>query len=152
MSEFNLCRADVRGDGSTRTGGLPGMTAVYIADSDVSVAESIAFLLRSEAISSRVFMLGEDLLQVASDSPPCCIVVDSQLPDMSGMRLLRQLRVQSIQSPVILLSTAKEQASTVDALKGGAWDYLQKPFMQAALVRSVKSATSRRFLCMEPLR
>ena len=118
-------------------------SCVYIADSDDSVANSIAFLLRSEGISSRVFSLGHDLLRTALDSPPECIVVESLLPDITGLNLMQRLRINRIATPVILLSQAMDSNSQVDALKVGVWDYLEKPFMQQQLVNSVQSAMTR---------
>ena len=116
---------------------------VYIADSDDSVANSIAFLLRSEGIASRVFTLGQHLFYTALQSPPECIVVESVLPDITGLNLLQRLRMNSVETPVILLSQMTDSCSQVDALKCGAWDYLEKPFMQQQLVSSVQSALAR---------
>jgi FixJ family two-component response regulator len=118
---------------------------VYIVDSDASVAQSIAFLLEAESISARIFSSGQMLLETAIDDTPACVITESQLPDMSALRLLRQFQLHGIDAPVIVLSSSVtgDIPSAVDAVKGGAWDYLEKPFMQRQLMRSVRSAMEK---------
>lgn len=70
-------------------------------------------------------------------------MVESLLPDITGLNLMQRLRINRIATPVILLSQAIDSNSQVDALKVGVWDYLEKPFMQQQLVNSVQSAMMR---------
>lgn len=115
-------------------------SSVYIADSDNSVSRSIQFLLASEKITSQVFEYGRELIDCALTSQPDCIIADSTLPDMTGLGLMRSLAAQHLNTPVILLANSSDIPSAVDAVKNGAWDYLEKPFMQQQLLRSVQQA------------
>ena len=116
------------------------LASVYIADSDSSVGKSIQFLLASDNISARVFTGGHELLACTRDMLPGCIVADALLPDISALRLMDQLRCDGLQVPVIILSSSGDVSSAVEAARTGAWDYLQKPFMQSLLLDSVRRA------------
>jgi FixJ family two-component response regulator len=113
---------------------------VYIADSDSTVGNSIQFLLASDNISARVFTGGLELLACTRDAQPGCIVAEALLPDISALSLLDQLRCDGLQVPVIILSSAGDVSSALEATRTGAWDYLQKPFMQSLLLDSVHRA------------
>jgi FixJ family two-component response regulator len=113
---------------------------VYIADSDSTVGNSIQFLLASDNISARVFTGGLELLACTRDVQPGCIVAEALLPDISALSLLDQLRCDGLQVPVIILSSAGDVSSALEATRTGAWDYLQKPFMQSLLLDSVHRA------------
>ena len=115
-------------------------TTVYIAESDNAVGRSIQFLLESDNISARVFSEGQGLLDCVRCSPPGCIVADASLPDLSPIMLLRQLREEGLKIPVIVLSASSDVSAVVEAVKTGAWDYFEKPFMQRVLLNSVKRA------------
>jgi FixJ family two-component response regulator len=113
---------------------------VYIADSDSTVGNSIQFLLASDNISARVFTGGLELLACTRDVPPGCIVAEALLPDISALSLLDRLRCDGLQVPVIILSSSGDVFSALEASRTGAWDYLQKPFMQSRLLDSVHRA------------
>lgn len=117
---------------------------VYIADSDSSVARSIQFLLASEKIPSMVFNFGRDVIERALAFEPECIIAESMLPDMTGLRLMKNLAAEGVHAPVILLSTTDDIPSAVKAVKNGAWDYLEKPLLQKQLLRSVSQAIDLR--------
>jgi two-component system response regulator FixJ len=116
------------------------LATVYIADSDSAVGRSIQFLLETDNISARVFTKGQGLLECARSSPPGCIVADAALPDISGLTLLKRLREEGLTTPVIILSGSSDVPSVVEAVRTGAWDYFEKPFMQRVLLDSVKRA------------
>ncbi|MFK7976452.1 MAG: response regulator transcription factor [Halioglobus sp.] len=113
---------------------------MFVADSDISVALSIQFLLAAENISSVVFSDGIELINLALVDEPACIVAESKLPDMTGLFMMQKLVAVGINTPVILLTASDDIAAAVEAVKHGAWDYLEKPFMQHELLRSVTRA------------
>ena len=116
------------------------LATVYIADNDCAVGRSIQFLLETDNIPARVFTRGQGLLECARSSPPGCIVSDAALSDISGLTLLKQLREEGLSTPVIILSGSSDVSFIVEAVRTGAWDYFEKPFMQRALLDSVKRA------------
>lgn len=119
------------------------ITNVYIADSDSTVSKSIQFLLASDNISARVFSKGLDLLACTRNVLPGCIVADELLPDISALTMLEYLRRENLHVPVIILSDRNDATYALELAKTGAWDYLQKPFMQSLLLQSVNRAISQ---------
>jgi len=115
-------------------------STVYIADSDSEVGKSIQFLLETDNIAAVVFADGQGLLDQAIASPPSCVIAEAVLPDISGVTLLKRLRQAGLQTPVILLTNSSEVSMAVEAVKSGAWDYFEKPFLQRVLLDSVNRA------------
>ena len=113
---------------------------VYVADSDIDVSKSIEFLLSTEGIHATVFSDGVSLYDAVLECRPSCAVVAALLPDMSGVVLLKRLRAVGMDLPVIILANTSDIPSAVDAVKSGAWDYLEKPFIQHVLLDSVRRA------------
>ena len=115
-------------------------STVYIADSDSEVGTSIQFLLETEHIPATIFTDGQALLDYAIANPPSCVVSEAVLPDITGVTLLKRLRQAGLQTPVIFLANSSEVSIAVEAVKSGAWDYFEKPFLQRVLLDSVKRA------------
>ena len=113
---------------------------VYVADRDTDVSQSIQLLLKTEDLMVNLFDSGQSLLKKAIIEPPSCIVMDAIMPDIDGLTLLQRMREHAIETPVILLGGNSEVAAAVDAVKAGAWDYFEKPFLQRALIDSVARA------------
>lgn len=113
---------------------------VYVADRDIDVSQSIQLLLKTEDLMVNLFDSGQSLLKKAIIEPPSCIVMDAIMPDIDGLTLLRRMSEHAMQTPVILLGGNSEVAAVVDAVKAGAWDYFEKPFLQRALIDSVSRA------------
>ena len=115
-------------------------SAVYIADSDSEVGKSIQFLLATDDIPAIVFADGQGLLDCAISNPPSCVVGEAVLPDITGLMLLKRLRQEGLETPVIFLTNSNDVSMVVEAVKSGAWDYLEKPFLQRVLLDSVQRA------------
>jgi len=116
------------------------VSAVYIADSDNEVGKSIQFLLETDNIPATVFNEGQELLDYSICYPPSCVVAEAVLPDITGVMVLKRLREQGLQIPVIILTNSSDVSMAVEAVKCGAWDYFEKPFLQRVLLDSVKRA------------
>lgn len=113
---------------------------VYIADSDIDVSKSIEFLLATEGINATVFADGLSLFDAAIGCEPQCVVVAATLVDITGVLLMKRLRQAGVEQPVIILANTSDVPSAVEAVKSGAWDYFEKPFIQHVLLDSVKRA------------
>lgn len=113
---------------------------VYLLDCDPEVSKSIQFLLKAEEIDAVVFDDERSLLAHARVNPPSCIVVDNILKDADGMSIIEHLHDISLLIPVIVLSCSGSVATAVSAVKAGAWDYFEKPFVQRDLLDSVHRA------------
>lgn len=113
---------------------------VYIADRDYTVSDSIRSLLDTAQIVSRIFVNGQSLLAQSLIEPPLCIVMDTILDDIDSVQFLKKLEEENACIPIILLGQNSKIPQVVSLLKGGAWDYLEKPFVQRRLLESVQKA------------
>jgi two-component system response regulator FixJ len=118
--------------------------AVHIIDDDAAVRDSLAFLLGTAAIESRVHESAADFLQAFRPAEAGCIVTDMRMPGMDGLELLRKLREMRNPVPVIVVTGHGDISLAVEAMKAGAADFLEKPFDQDMVLSSVRAALARR--------
>lgn len=111
---------------------------VSLIDDDPSVLDALSLLLRTQGVTTECFASAHDFLAAAPD--PGCIVSDVRMPEVSGLDLLRQLSVAGDPRPLILLTGHGDVAMAVEAVKLGAFDFIEKPFDNANLVAVVKNA------------
>src|ERR1700749_4307925 len=101
---------------------------VLLIEDDSATAQSIEMMLKSEGFNVYVTDLGEEGVDLGKIYDYDLILLDLNLPDMSGMDVLRTLRMSRIGTPVMILSGSQEIDSKVKSLGGGADDYMTKPF------------------------
>lgn len=114
---------------------------VVVIDDDDAVRDAVAWLL--EASGRRVVTLpdAESWLATADTAPPPgCLLVDVKMPSMSGLELLRAVVKRPNAPPVILMTAHGDVPTAVSALKAGAIDFIEKPFDDSDLLRSVAEA------------
>src|ERR1700723_3449404 len=110
---------------------------ILLIEDDSALAQSIELMLKSEGFTVYTTDLGEDGIDLGKIYDYDIILLDLNLPDLSGFEVLRQLRSAKVKSPVFILSGL---ASIEDKIKGlglGADDYLTKPFHKAELVARI---------------
>lgn len=116
------------------------LTALCVVDGDEDERRSLASLLGNLEIDIQTFASGEDLLTELDHIAVSMLVADLQLPGMSGVELLRRLRERGVRAPTILLSEGSDIPTAVDAIRAGAVDFIEKPFIDRILLRRVKAA------------
>ena len=122
--------------------GVPAMPdatpTVLVVDDDSDVRVSIARLLRSVGINSRLHATIADFL--ASDPPegPACLVLDVRFPEESGLELQRELAVSGRKLPIIFITGYGDIPMSVQAMKGGAIEFLTKPFRDQELLDAIQ--------------
>jgi two-component system response regulator FixJ len=112
-------------------------------DDDPAVRDSLAFLLETASIRVRTFESPLPFLEALRHETPDCVVTDIRMPDMSGIDLIRRLREENYQLPVIVITGHGDVALAVEAMKLGAADFIEKPFDDEVLLNSVRSALDR---------
>ena len=112
---------------------------VYLVDDDVSVRESITDLLEHERVNIIGFESAPAFLRHRRADAAACLLLDLQLPEMSGLELQEQL-VHTASLPIIFISGRGDIPSSVRAMKGGALEFLTKPIDCDALIASVRTA------------
>lgn len=118
---------------------------VLIVEDEKTIADAIAFALKTEGFTPRHVMLGSAALSLLQDelSQQCCLVIlDIGLPDANGFDICRRLR-QFSDVPVIFLTARSEEVDRIVGLELGADDYVTKPFSPRELVTRVKTILRR---------
>jgi two-component system response regulator FixJ len=118
---------------------------VYVIDDDEAVRLSIQFLLETEGFRVASYEGAESFLS-KSPPPAGCIITDFRMPGLDGLELQTLLREREIHLPLIMMTGFGDVPVAVRALKGGAIDFLEKPFADDALLTAVRKAleTDRR--------
>jgi two-component system response regulator FixJ len=116
---------------------------VYLVDDDEGVRRSASFMLRTSGYLVKTFPSGVDFLAVAKEVPPGCILLDIRMPEMDGLEVQKALRDQGVLLPVIVLTGHGDVSLSVQAMKGGAIDFIEKPFEKAALVSALEEGFAR---------
>jgi FixJ family two-component response regulator len=116
---------------------------VLIVDDDPAVRGSVARLLESLDLDTQRFSSISDFL--ASDLPdgPACLVLDVRLPGRSGLDLQRELTAANKEIPIIFITAHADVEMSVQAMKGGAIEFLTKPFRDQALLEAVQLGLER---------
>jgi FixJ family two-component response regulator len=112
---------------------------VYIVDDDARVREALADLLATFELRSIGFGSAAEYLAFARPDVPACLVLDLDLPGMSGLDLQRRTH-DGEEPPIIFVTGHGSVPSSVRAMKEGAVDFLTKPFDEADLMRAVQVA------------
>jgi two-component system, LuxR family, response regulator FixJ len=116
---------------------------VHVIDDDEAVRQSIEFLLRTSGVTARTYDCASAFLDVLETIESGCIITDVRMPGISGIDLLRRLGEMHIRIPVIVITGHGDVPLAVEAMKSGAVDFLEKPFDDELLLRSVRSALDR---------
>ena len=114
---------------------------VHIVDDEAKVREALTLLLSTAQIESKSYGSAEEYLTLNPLKEPACILLDNQLPGMSGIELLRQI-VAARKSTVIMITAYGDVPTAVLAMKAGAFHFVQKPFDAEALLATVEEALS----------
>jgi FixJ family two-component response regulator len=116
---------------------------IYIVDDDHSMRASLQRLLTEVGFQTRVYgSTGEFLLDPLPDQP-ACLLLDVRLPGPSGLELQAALQRHNVEVPVIFLTGHADVASSVQAMKAGAVDFLEKPVEPDILFAAIRSALAR---------
>lgn len=116
---------------------------VLMVDDDEAMRGSVGYLLASVGIACEAFASAEAFLRSPHLRPPLrpgCVLLDVRMPGMSGIELLRHLREQGCKRPVIMITGHGDVPLAVAALKGGAEDFIEKPWKDQTLLDAVNAA------------
>jgi FixJ family two-component response regulator len=113
---------------------------VYIVDDDPLVRDSIADLLCSAGYTVRPFGSAIDFLESRRPDLAACLILDVELPGLSGLDLQTELLKSRIEMPIIFLTGHGDIPMSVQAMKAGAVEFLTKPFRREPLFAAVKEA------------
>jgi two-component system response regulator FixJ len=115
---------------------------VHIVDDEAEVRDALTLLLSTAQIESRSYGSAEDYMTSNPLKDPACILLDNQLPGMSGIELLRRIVAATPDSTIIMITAYGDVPTAVLAMKAGAFHFVQKPFDAEALLVTVEEALS----------
>lgn len=113
---------------------------VFIVDDDEAVRSSIEMLVRSLSLRAETFASAQEFLDDFDPEQPGCVVLDVRMPGMSGLELQQKLAEMGATIPIIFITAHGDVPMAVSALKGGAMDFIQKPFRDQELIDKVQAA------------
>jgi FixJ family two-component response regulator len=115
---------------------------VHIVDDEANVRDALTLLLSTAQIESRSYGSAEEYLTLNPLKESACILLDNQLPGMSGIELLKHVVAATSDSSIIMITAYGDVPTAVLAMKAGAFHFVQKPFDAEALLTTVEEALS----------
>ena len=122
---------------------MPSSPVVHVIDDDDAARDSLSFLLRAAQVDVRAYETAPAFLATIKTLSSGCVITDVRMPEMSGIELLRRLRENGIDIPVIVITGHGDIPLAVEAMKYGASDFFEKPYDDEALLTAVRSALNQ---------
>ncbi len=116
---------------------------VHIVDDDNAVRDSLSLLLGLRGYATRTFASGDAFLGEIDGSAAGCILLDLRMPGLEGLGVQSELASRGIAMPIIVLTAHGDAASARAALKGGAFEFLEKPVDDALLGKTIEAALAQ---------
>ena len=118
-------------------------STVLVVDDDSALRDSLGLLLESVDLKAQLFASISEFLKSEAPDGPTCLVLDVRLPGQSGLDLQRELAVANRELPIIFITGHGDIPMSVQAMKGGAIEFLTKPFRDQDLLEAIQLGLSR---------
>ena len=116
---------------------------VYVVDDEASTRELLAWLMKREGLEVQTFAEARTFLEAYPAGAPGCLILDLNMPGMSGLDLQQNLKSAGVTLPVVFLSGRADVPNAVRAVKEGAIDFIEKPFDYKQVVALVRECIAR---------
>lgn len=116
---------------------------VYVVDDDPAIVASLLDMLEAIELRAEAFLSAEAFLEAYEPRGPGCLVLDVRMPGMSGLELQKRLAAAGIGLPVIIITGHGDIRMSVEAMKSGAFDFLEKPVRMQELCDCIQRAVCR---------
>lgn len=116
---------------------------MYVVDDDDRMREALGVLMDSVGCEALAFARASEFLENYDSNQPGCVVLDVRMPQLSGLEVQQILNRRGAMIPVILMTGHGDVAMAVQAMKDGAFDFLEKPFRNQALLDCINAALVR---------
>ena len=113
---------------------------IHVVDDDEAMRDSLVWLLDDDRYDVRTYASGEDFLERFAPSPPACVILDIRMPGISGVEVHERMARQGVVTPVVFVTGHGDVPMAVDAIKRGAFDFVEKPFNEAKLTGIIERA------------
>lgn len=135
--------ATALGDGARSASMSHETSIVFVVDDDISVRESLELMIRSAGWSVESFESAREFLARPKALVPNCLILDINLPDISGLDLQELVRAERTNMPIIFVTGYGDVPMTVRAMKAGAIEFLTKPLSDEKLLGAIEQALAR---------
>lgn len=122
---------------------------VFVVDDDVSVRDSLELLITDAGWRPELCASSQEFLDQPRPPCPCCLILDVSLPDLTGLELQRRIGGQLTAMPIIFLTGHGDIPMSVEAMKGGAIEFLTKPVAPPILLAAIANALLRSHAAIE---
>jgi two-component system response regulator FixJ len=119
---------------------MPNRAEIHVIDDDEAMRESLAFLLGTAGLRVKLFESATQFLEALSGLKVGCLLTDVRMPGIDGIELMRSLKAQGLSFPVIVMTGHGDVPLAVEAMKLGAFDFLEKPFDDEVLIERIRAA------------
>jgi FixJ family two-component response regulator len=116
---------------------------IAIVDDDPSARQGLQRLVRSVGWKAETFASAQEFLAHARIEPPSCVVLDLQLPGLSGLDLQKRMAEAGLETPIVFLTGHGDIPASVQAMKAGAIEFLTKPVDEQNLLKAIQEAIER---------
>jgi two-component system response regulator FixJ len=116
---------------------------IHLVDDEESIRKAASFALKTAGYDVIAYTSGVEFLRTAKSAEVGCVILDVRMPEMDGLQVQTTMAARGINMPVIVLTGHGDVSVAVQAMKGGAIDFLEKPFEKAALLEAVRRAFAR---------
>ena len=113
---------------------------VFVVDDDAAVRQGLRFMLRAAGYSVEAFPSAGSFLEGYDPRRGGCLLLDVRMPEMTGLELQQQLNIRGWRIPVIFITGHGTVALAIAAMKAGAFDFIEKPLREDALLESIERA------------
>ena len=116
---------------------------IYIVDDDLSICRALSLLLKSHGFNVETFTRAEDFLTSKHLKVLSCLILDVQLPGIDGLALQKAMTTRQLDIPIVFITGHGDIPMSVKGMKGGAIDFLPKPFTDKALLEAIGRALAK---------
>ncbi|MCL4801441.1 MAG: response regulator transcription factor [Burkholderiales bacterium] len=120
-----------------------GEPTAYVVDDDESIRSLWRWLMESNGVAVQTFASAAEFIEAYRPGGPACLILDLRLPDMSGLELQNYLKQREIDIPIVFVTGHGDVQTAVSAIKGGAVDFIQKPFSYREVLSIIQRAFAR---------
>lgn len=116
---------------------------VHVVDDEDSIRRSVGFMLKTSGYLVETWSSGQAFLKEVKHAEEGCVLLDVRMPEIDGLEVQRQLAERGVMMPIVIMTGHGDVSIAIQAMKGGAVDFLEKPFEKAALIGAIEEAFQR---------
>lgn len=122
---------------------MPDRPPIHVVDDDEAARDSLSFLLGAAGHAVKTFNSARAFLEALAGMAVSCVVTDIRMPGVDGLELMRRLTAEGHRFPVIMITGHGDVPLAVEAMKLGAFDFLEKPFDDDTMIAAINAALHR---------